>query len=91
MGGMFDMLFPIVEKSLKDEKITPAFESYLSQFPIEENEVKNSIIATLEKDKVYLSVVGLGYNNVLKQFYISKIKKQMPIVEAVKTLINHAK
>lgn len=83
------MLGPTIEKQLDDEKISSVFGKILDEYPLEAFEVKNSVVVTLEKDgKTYLSIVGLGYNSTLGQFYINKVKNHMTAIAAIKLILS---
>ncbi len=90
--SLLKMIIPIAEKQLTDDKITPVFEKFLSSYPLEDDEHKNAAICTVEKNgKVYLSVIGMGYNHDIKNYYVTKVKNRQPLIEAIKTLLGHAK
>ncbi|MDL2309035.1 hypothetical protein LJC53_05580 [Bacteroidales bacterium OttesenSCG-928-C03] len=84
-------LVPLIDKNLTDEKLMGMFSGLTDQYPVETGEVNNSIIITAEKETPYCVIAGMAYDKEIGKFYVNRIKKQMPLKEAIKEIIDYVR
>ncbi|MDR3046194.1 MAG: hypothetical protein LBU51_01085 [Bacteroidales bacterium] len=91
-GLNIDKIFPILEKKVKEEDIANAINDYLGTFPLEQNETRNMVIGSIEKDgKFHISVCGVFFNKTIERWQITKIKSTTTCVKLIKILLNYGK
>ena len=65
---------------------------YINSIEIDENEDKNVLVVSIEKDgKCYVSECGMKYNRTMENWQITKTKKTVSFYKLILNLIKNAR
>lgn len=87
MGMIIKSLTPIIDKQLTDDKVREIIETMTSEYPMQNDEVRNiGTISLAANGKVYFHIVGVNGSNT-----IVSIKKSWKLVDGIKNLLSTLK
>ncbi|MDR1552556.1 MAG: hypothetical protein LBS69_03710 [Prevotellaceae bacterium] len=83
--GLFDSL-------VKEKHINDMMSEYIKAIPLNDNEEKNVLIVSIEKDdKCYVSECGMKYNRTIESWQITKTKQSILFYKLLLKLIKNAR
>jgi hypothetical protein len=80
-----------IDKVLNDETLAPLLENKLKEYPLGYNEKKNVLVIEVEKDIIYATVCGRGFDPIHNRYTLSYPKEQKKLIPLLKELITLAK